>query len=187
MKESTIKMAKQITLFLVLILLISCRQEKQSDIYLELNNKTLESEILKYTKFTAENNKNQPFVIRVLCLEINDSTTRYIIGSEVEPSDFKSTPYHFVCEVGGQEVFFTMLSGVSIYNCEKGNFFKLKESSYLKFMKKHFPKDYKLYVEKKKKGYYILNEPEMYYLTFINENLVEKRISMGMHYWSKKF
>ena len=180
-------MARQITLFLVLILLISCRQEKQSDIYLELNNKTLESEILRYTKFTAENNKNQPFVIHVLCLEINDSTTRYIIGSEVEPSDFKSTPYHFVCEVGGQEVFFTMLSGISLCNWEKGNFFKLKESSYLKFMKKHFPEDYKLYVEKKQKGYFILNEPEMYYLTFINEKLVEKRISMGMHYWSKKF
>jgi hypothetical protein len=82
----------------------------------ELNNKTLESKILRYTKFTAENNKNQPFVIHVFCLEINDSTTRYIIGSEVEPSDFKSTPYHFVCEVGGQEVFFTMLAGISKYN-----------------------------------------------------------------------
>ena len=180
-------MAKKITLFLVLILFISCRQEKQSDIYLELNNKTLESEILKYTKLTVENNKNKPFVIRVYCLEINDSTTRYVINSEIDAQIFVSIPYHFVCKVGGQEVFFTMLAGISKYNWRKGVFFKLKESSYLKFMKKHFPEDYKLYVEKKQKGYYILNEPEMYYLTFINEKLVEKRISMGMHYWSKKF
>jgi hypothetical protein len=173
-------MAKQITLFLVLILLISCRQEKQSDIYLELNNKTLESEILKYTKFTAENNKNQPFVIRVFCLEINDSTTRYVISSEIEASSFEFIPYHFVCKVGGQEVFFTMLAGISKYKWRKGNFFKLKESSYLKLMKKHFPKDYKQHIEKRQEHLGVLYEPDMYYLTFVNGKLVKKEIKRGM-------
>ena len=170
-------MAKQITLFLVLILLISCRQEKQSDIYLELNNKTLESEILKYTKTTAKEYKNQPFVIRVFCLEINDSTTRYVISSDIEASGFEFIPYHFVCKVGGQEVFFTMLAGI---NLGKGNFFKLKESSYLKFMKKHFPKDYKQYIEKQQEHVGAFHDPDMYYLTFVNGKLVKKEIKRGM-------
>lgn len=173
-------MAKQITIFLVLILLISCRQEKQSYIYLELNNKTLESEILKYTKFTAENNKNQPFVIHVFCLEINDSTARYVIDSDIDAEILEFTPYHFVCKVGGQEVFFTMLAGISKYNWGKGNFFKLKESSYLKFMKKHFPKDYKQHIEKRQEHVGACYDPDMYYLTFVNGKLVKKEIKMGM-------
>ena len=173
-------MAKKITLFLVLILFISCRQEKQSDIYLELNNKTLESEILKYTKITAKDNKNRPFVIRVFCLEINDSTTRYVIGSDIEASSFEFMPYHFVCKVGGQEVFFTMLAGISKYKWRKGNFFKLKESSYLKFMKKHFPEEYKIYVEKRQERVSDCYEPDMYYLTFVNGKLVKKEIKRGM-------
>jgi hypothetical protein len=175
-------MARQIVLFLVLVLVSSCKHEKQDYVYLELNNKELESEITKYIKFT-EVKENQPFIIQVFCMEVNDSTTRYVISSEIVPAMVKACPYHFVCKVAGRDIFFTMLAGISRYNWIKGNFFKLKESSYLNFMQKNFPQDYKLYIQKKHKGYEVLYEPDMYYLTFVNEKIVKKEVRMGLPWY----
>lgn len=143
----------------------------------------LEQQISDYIRTTELENKGRPFVIIVFCLNINDSTTRYVISSEINPEAVKMMPYHFVCKIGKRDVFFTMLAGIVRKDWGKRNFFNLKEEAYLEFMKKYFPNDYKLLKEKKQKGYIILYEPDMCYLTFVYDKLVKKEMRRGLPWW----
>lgn len=163
---------------------MSCTTEKkQNDVYLEINNKELEQQIIEYTEYTDSTTIIHPYVLNVYCLEINDSTNRYIIQGDIDPSIFKMIPYHFICKVGGRDVFFTMLSGIVKKDWGKRNFFNLKESAYVDFMKKYFPEDYKYYIENKEKKVQINYEPNLCYLTFVQDKLVKKEMRRGLPWW----
>lgn len=171
--------------FLVMMLIItSCTAEKkQDDVYLKINNKELEYQIIEYTKIVESEIKNRSFVITVYCAEVNDSTSRYMINGIIDPKMVKMIPYHFICKVGEHDVFFTMLPGIVKKDSGKRNFFDLKESAYSDFMEKYFPKDYKYYKENKQKEFQVMYEPDMCYLTFVYDKLVKKEMKSGLHWW----
>jgi len=177
-------MARKIIVFLVLLLFVSCTKEKQQNVtFLEINNNALNKQILDYIQMVKLHNKERPFIIRVFCLSINDSTTRYVISSDIEPDMIKKMPYHFVCKVGKQDVFFTMLAGIVRKDWGKLNFFNLKNSEYKHFIKEHFPNDYELALKKRQKDHITLYEPEMCYLTFVYDKLVKKEMRRGLPWW----
>ncbi|MBP1664111.1 MAG: hypothetical protein H6Q19_1251 [Bacteroidetes bacterium] len=172
-----------ITLFLV-----ACAKNKEKDeVYLELNNKELEREIIKYNNF-IDSISDRSYVLNVYCIEKSNSITRYVIGAIDGTDILEMFPYHFICRINNNDVLFTMYSGLVNHDKEK-NFFKLKDEEMLRLMRKHFPIEYKTYLqnkEKEKKGettYKHLGtifEPEMYYLTFNKEKLIDKVIKRGL-------
>jgi hypothetical protein len=176
-------------LFLILttLLLIACSKNKEKDeTYLELNNKDLEREIIKYDKF-IDSICSKSYVIRVNCIEKNDSITRYVIGAIDGTHILDMFPYHFICRINNKDVFFTMRSGL-VYFGKKQNFFNLKSSEIERIMKKYFPEEYSEHlknIERKRKGELTtvtmtIFEPEMYYLTFNRNRLINKEIERGM-------
>lgn len=176
-------MGKKIIFLFILICLFSCIEKNRTNVYyLEIDNKELEEQIISYTKIIKSENKNNSFIIRVFCIEVNDSTTRYIINGESDPTLIKMWPYHFICKVGNENVFFTMLSGIVRRRNEK-NFFKLNKTSYLDFLKNYFPEDYKYQVKDIVKHSQLMYEPEMCYLTFMNNILVKKEMRRGLPWW----
>jgi len=59
----------------------------------------------------------------------------------------------------------------------------MKESAYADFIKKYFPGDYKYYEEHTQKVPRTMYEPEMCYLTFVNDKLVKKEKRRGLPWW----
>lgn len=169
---------KVIINFILFVGLLSCNS-KDSSVYLELNNSELEREISIYmsnVKFKNEQNS----IIHVYCKDIDDSTSQYVIGAEIDPNMIKDMPYNFVCLVDNRKVFFTMLAGIDKNYFGKNNMFILKNDTYLEFVKNNFPKEYERIKHKKTDDVYLLYEPEMYYLTFTNNKLVKKEIRRGV-------
>lgn len=172
---------------------MSCSTGKRQDnTYLEINNKELERQIIEYASYTDSTMNNSTYILNVYCFEVNDSTSRYVISSDIEPKSMKDIPYHFICKVGERDVFFTMLAGVVRKDWGKRNFFILKESAYVDFVEKYFPEKYKEYLEferKKLAGTPIpeklldFYEPEMCYLTFVYDKLVKKEMRSGLPWW----
>jgi len=178
---------RKLFLILTTLLLVACSKNKEKDeTYLELNNKDLEREIIKYDKF-IDSICSESYVIQVNCIEKNDSITRYVIGAIDGTDILDMFPYHFICRINNKDVFFTMRSGLVSFG-KKKNFFNLKSSEIERIMKKYFPKEYATHIknkEKEKKGetYTVIEsifEPEMYYLTFNRNKLINKEIKRGM-------
>lgn len=172
---------------LTTLLFVACSKNKEKDeTYLELNNKDFEREIIKYDKF-IDSIYTKSYVIQVYCIEKNDSITRYVIGAMNGADILDMFPYHFICRVNNKDVFFTMSSGL-VNDGKDHNFFKLKSSEIERIMKKYFPEEYARHLEneeKKRKGkpttvIVTIFEPEMYYLTFNRNKLINKEIKRGM-------
>jgi len=172
---------------LATLFIVACSNKKeQNEAYLEINNKVLEKEIIEYDKF-IDSTFSDPYVIKVSCIEKNDSITRYVIGAIDGTDILEMFPYHFICKINNKDVFFTMYSGL-VFGDKKHNFFKLKQNEIERIMKKYFPQEYSKYLinkEKKKKGemYEVIMttfEPNMYYLTFNRGKLINKEIRRGL-------
>nr|WP_320039405.1 hypothetical protein [uncultured Bacteroides sp.] len=172
---------KIVVLFLML-LTVSCTLNNQSNDYLELNNKVLEREIEGYAKY-ADSIFKESHIINVYCLEVNDSTSRYVVDCVTNPEIIKKWPYHFVCKIGERDVFFTMLAGIVKKDSGNKNFFNMDEKAYGGFIKRYFPGDYKYYKEGMQKAPCNINDIEMYYLTFVNHKLVKKELKRGLALW----
>ena len=178
---------RKLFLILTALILVACSKNKEKDeTYLELNNKDLEREIIKYDKF-IDSICSESYVLQVNCIEKNDSITRYVIGAIDGTHILDMFPYHFICRVNNKDVFFTMYSGLVLYG-KTPNFFKLKSSEIERVMKKYFPKEYATHHKDKEKykndeTYEVIEsifEPEMYYLTFNLNKLINKEIKRGM-------
>jgi len=50
-------------------------------------------------------------------------------------------------------------------------------------MKKNFPEEYRMYINKVNDDIVITYEPQMCYLTFIEDKLVKKEMRSGMPWW----
>jgi len=179
--------SRNIFWILIALFLVACSKNSEKDeTYLELNNKVLEREIIKYDKY-IDSISTKSYVIHVNCIEKNDSLTRYVIGAIDGTDILDMFPYHFICRVNNKDVFFTMHSGL-VYMGKNRNFFKLKSSEIERIMKKYFPEEYATHLqnkEKEKRGEIYIRtvsvfEPEMYYLTFNQDKLIDKEIKRGL-------
>ncbi len=167
---------------------ISCTNRNETDKtttdncddYIQINNKTLEKEIVAYRNFIMSDfplKKGDSIYVGVFVKNIDDSINRYIITPIDDQYFFKAFPPHLICKVQGHDTFFTFTAGYS-YD-DKNAVFRLKPDSFWKLTKKYFPKAYKTY---KKKGYFggfRIYEPKECYLTFINDSLINKTYEVG--------
>lgn len=172
-------------LFTTVILLTACSEtrKQQTDLYLEINNLELSGQIMEYKNYLDSTLSNKPYILRVSCFEINDSTSKYVISSDIQAYSFAMEPYHFKCKLNKTDVYFTMASGIvksNDYGKTNNNFFKVSQNAIIEDVKKYFPKDYQYYL---KYGQYPMNyiyDPELLYLTFIENRLVKKTYKRGL-------
>ncbi len=184
-------MATKIRIFILFILFVSCKANKEQNVdSLEINNKILENEIIKYSHYIDSIEQHNPFIVCVFFNQVNDSTKQFGITSSIDASLFQYTPYHFKCNIQNREVFFTAVAGLDEKSWPYSNFFNLKKSAYLQVMQKHFPKDYEKYlddIERMKRGVSCTEVEKFYdplvcHLTFVHDKLIKKEIRGGLPY-----
>ena len=159
---------------LFLLFLCGCRKDKFRDFdRMVLNNKVLEREIIKYRGRSDQ----YPFYegikvyTSVWCKTINDSTVRYTLAPLSYPDALDTRPVFFICNVGGEDVFFLSQLGVSRINF-RNNPFKWSDEDKERFKRKYFPE---LYEEGRiNTGVIGISHPELCHLTFIKDSLVSK-------------
>ena len=165
---------------LFLLFLCGCRKDKFRDFdRMVLNNKVLEREIIKYRGRSDQ----YPFYegikvyTSVWCKTINDSTVRYTLAPLSYPDALDTRPVFFICNVGGEDVFFLSQLGVSRIDF-RNNPFKWSDEDKERYKRKYFPE---LYEEGRiNTGVISISHPEHCHLTFINDSLVSKAYKRGM-------
>ena len=165
---------------LFLLFLCGCHKDKFRDFdRMVLNNKVLEREIIKYRGRSDQ----YPFYegikvyTSVWCKTINDSTVRYTLAPLSYPDALDTRPVFFICNVGGEDVFFLSQLGVSRIDF-RNNPFKWSDGDKERFKRKYFPE---LYEDGRiNTGVIGISHPELCHLTFINDSLVSKAYKRGM-------
>ena len=165
---------------LFLLFLCGCHKDKFRDFdRMVLNNKVLEREIIKYRGRPDQ----YPFYngikvyTGVWCKTINDSTVRYTLAPLSYPDALDTRPVFFICNVGGEDVFFLSQLGVSRIDF-RNNPFKWSDVDKERFKRKYFPE---LYEDGRiNTGVIGISHPELCHLTFINDSLVSKAYKRGM-------
>lgn len=166
-----------INIAILALIFSSCTKNSKKDcIYLEINNKQLEREIIEFTKIAKNPNKEDSIVVIVNYQHVNDSTMRFGITNCFS---YDYEPFHFVCEINGRDVYFKDCDLENRINNSKKEFFKLKKSTKDEITNKYYPSKLKetTYVVGKDT---IIKMPNFYTyqectLTFIRDSLVEKR------------
>ena len=165
---------------LFLLFLCGCHKDKFRDFdRMVLNNKVLEREIIKYRGRSDQ----YPFYngikvyTGVWCKTINDSTVRYTLFPLSYPDALDTRPVFFICNVGGEDVFFLSQLGVSRIDF-RNNPFKWSDGDKERFKRKYFSE---IYEEGRiNTGVIGISHPELCHLTFINDSLVSKAYKRGM-------
>ena len=165
---------------LFLVCLCGCHKDKFRDFdRMVLNNKVLEREIIKYRGRSDQ----YPFYegikvyTSVWCKTINDSTVRYTLAPLSYPDALDTRPVFFICNVGGEDVFFLSQLGVSRIDF-RNNPFKWSDGDKERFKRKYFSE---IYEEGRiNTGVIGISHPELCHLTFINDSLVSKAYKRGM-------
>ena len=165
---------------LFLLFLCGCHKDKFRDFdRMVLNNKVLEREIIKYRGRPDQ----YPFYngikvyTGVWCKTINDSTVRYTLAPLSYPDALDTRPVFFICNVGGEDVFFLSQLGVSRIDF-RNNPFKWSDVDKERFKRKYFPE---LYEDGRiNTGVIGISHPELCHLTFIKDSLVSKAYKRGM-------
>ena len=165
---------------LFLLFLCGCRKDKFRDFdRMVLNSKVLEREIIKYRGRSDQ----YPFYegikvyTSVWCKTINDSTVRYTLAPLSYPDALDTRPVFFICNVGGEDVFFLSQLGVSRIDF-RNNPFKWSDGDKERFKRKYFSE---IYEEGRiNTGVIGISHPELCHLTFINDSLVSKAYKRGM-------
>ena len=165
---------------LFLLFLCGCHKDKFRDFdRMVLNNKVLEREIIKYRGRSDQ----YPFYngikvyTSVWCKTINDSTVRYTLAPLSYPDALDTRPVFFICNVGGEDVFFLSQLGVSRIDF-RNNPFKWSDGDKERFKRKYFSE---IYEEGRiNTGVIGISHPELCHLTFINDSLVSKAYKRGM-------
>ena len=175
-------MNNRVVLLYVLFLsfLCGCHKDKFRDFdRMVLNNKVLEREIIKYRGRSDQ----YPFYegikvyTSVWCKTINDSTVRYTLAPLSYPDALDTRPVFFICNVGGEDVFFLSQLGVSRIDF-RNNPFKWSDGDKERFKRKYFSE---IYEEGRiNTGVIGISHPELCHLTFINDSLVSKAYKRGM-------
>ena len=165
---------------LFLLFLCGCHKDKFRDFdRMVLNNKVLEREIIKYRGRPDQ----YPFYegikvyTSVWCKTINDSTVRYTLAPLSYPDALDTRPVFFICNVGGEDVFFLSQLGVSRIDF-RNNPFKWSDGDKERFKRKYFSEIYE--DGRINTGVIGISHPELCHLTFIKDSLVSKAYKRGM-------
>ena len=176
-------MVRTFKILLLILLFTSCKSNKNNEnYYLEINNKELIKQIIEYKHFIESLNQANSFVLKIYCLELNDSVNKYVISKESSAFGFSNNSYNFKCKVEDFDVLFIMVSGLvnsPDYGKTNLNFFKVKQSIILEDIKKYFPEDYKYFMKNGNFPPPDIFEPEILHLTFIRDKLVKKAYKRG--------
>jgi len=176
-------MVRTFKILLLILLFTSCKSNKNNEnYYLEINNKELIKQIIEYKHFIESLNQANSFVLKIYCLELNDSVNKYVISKESSAFGFLNNSYNFKCKVEDFDVLFIMVSGLvnsPDYGKTNLNFFKVKQSIILEDIKKYFPEDYKYFMKNGNFPPPDMFEPEILHLTFIRGKLVKKAYKRG--------
>lgn len=167
-----------VKIIIIGMLFSSCTKNNKKDyVYLEINNKQLEHEIIEFTKIAENQYKEDSVVIVVEYYHVNDSTMNFTITNEF---NYEYEAYHFVCEINGRDVYFQDVGFRRFINDRKKSFFQLKKECVEDITKKYYPRKL-TEVKSYKVGnceYVIM--PNFYsyqclYLTFVRDRLVKRR------------
>ena len=165
---------------LFLLFLCGCHKDKFRDFdRMVLNNKVLEREIIKYRGRSDQYPFYEGIKVynSVWCKTINDSTVRYTLAPLSYPDALDTRPVFFICNVGGEDVFFLSQFGVSRIDF-RNNPFKWSDGDKERFKRKYFSE---IYEEGRiNTGVIGISHPELCHLTFINDSLVSKAYKRGM-------
>lgn len=144
-----------------------------------IDNSELKKEIAFYVDSLDTVHKNEDYVIRVYCKDINDSIQRYCLTDEIDYDLWNKCPYHFRAKVHNKDILFVMSAGypsLAIYN----PYFKMNDEDYSKIVQKYFPKIYRKYGLTTFRYPQITYEPDLIFLTFLRGRLISKYRSRGM-------
>ena len=180
---------KLLCLIFLLLLTISCnrkyneREWEPDFTYMELNNKEIESAIIEYYQKLEKShaksiNRGDSVYVGVYMKDINDSVKRYVLHPIIDYNNLEFYMPFFICSVGGKTIFFNSEAG-SPYFYGNEKIFKISDEKLWMLIKRYFPNSYREY---QKKGYFSnrsYDHSEYYYLTFINDTLVDKTSKRG--------
>ena len=161
--------------------LIQCKDEARNIPYryVQLDNHELESEIIDYrARIKSGKIWMDSIYVEVSMRTISDSVRRYVLSPIIDYNHFKYFGPFFICNVGGEDVFFLATAGWS-FGKKENSLFRLSDDYIWALTKRYFPKRYH---EKISKGYIsnsINNHPELCFLTFLNDSLIDKRYKQG--------
>lgn len=161
-----------------LLLLFGCEDKVKEFDYVVLNNKVLEREIINYHGRPDQSpalEGGKVYTV-VYCKSINDSTIRYALDIYNDYDFPKFFPFHFVCKVAGEDVFFVMCGG-GIGNPFQHDF-KRSDDDLKRFRDIYYPNP----VKKTPGGQVAvcICHPDVCFLTFVNGRLVDKCYQKGM-------
>jgi hypothetical protein len=167
-----------VKIIIIGMLFSSCTKNNKKDyVYLEINNKQLEHEIIEFTKIAENQYKEDSVVIVVEYYHVNDSTMDFTITNEF---NYEYEPYHFVCEINGRDVYFQDVGFRRFINDRKKSFFQLRKECVEDITRKYYPR--KLTEKKSYKvgNYVYVIVPDFYsyqclYLSFVRDKLVKRR------------
>jgi len=127
-----------IKIIIIGMLFSSCSKNNKKDyVYLEINNKQLEHEIIEFTKIAKNEYKEDSVVIVVEYFHVNDSTMYFAITNDFS---YEYEAYHFVCEINGRDVYFQDVGFRRFINDPKKSFFQLKKECVEDITKKYYPR-----------------------------------------------
>lgn len=169
------KIIKSILFTVIIILLFSCKQQNNKNyIFLELNNKELEKQIIAYDRI-IQSSFEEPYNLVVTFCQMNDSVAKFYISFEPDMLGHAMSPFHFITQVNDKEVFFRIQGMNNFYN-DKKNFFQIKNEFLLDIAQKYFPENYNYYLEEKEFPFmHIIIDDDIWELTFLREKLISKR------------
>lgn len=129
-----------------------------------------------YAKEKSAQLGRENFAICAYFKNFEDSIVRCVLSCGVNPEKWDTLPFHFVCKVAGEDVFFVMCGG-GIGNPFQHDF-KRSDDDLKRFRAIYYPNP----VKKTPGGQVAvcICHPDVCFLTFVNGRLVDKCYQKGM-------
>ena len=170
--------------FYLLLVVVCCscsKNESYSDLVVEVCNDELRNAISEYQKKVIEENKKEisdgdSIYIVVYFREMQDSIYRFVIQPLIHGDDISYSSILFKTTIDGRSVFFENMMGRELHwGVRKKAFFDHPKQSKWNFVKRYFPKETDTIGMK----LYRIYEPEVCYLTFVKDSLIDKQMLHG--------
>lgn len=183
-------MNKKAIKLIMLLGLFSCctsdgnKENSELECTVEIRNKDLVEAISDYQKFLyTDNQKNieqgDSVYVGIASKDINDSIFRFFLYPIEQLSLLEyQTPFE-ISKINGHYVIFSHQPVYTIVNDPNKRFINTTETTYLKYEKILFPKEYNE-LKKGKQRYLHFYEPDNCYLTFLRDSLIDKTFKRGL-------
>ncbi|MBQ6681374.1 MAG: hypothetical protein IJM78_04010 [Prevotella sp.] len=160
------------------------REQSTSVDVLELSDKSIEKEMIKYISFIKNRDSGKwkdADTIRfyINYCQINDSVERFVISAFINPEHFKNNPFYSLCKVGKDTCFFKFVKWDKV-NRLVPQYIQPSKEKYEKLVERFFPVAHRSI---KNRGYIypqILYEPEICCITVKNGVIIESHMYRGL-------